>query len=697
MPRLLVVGNGNLLVALDKDLYIRDFTFPYVGLLNHLSGNRVRLGLWVSGQFSWLDDPAWTKKLGYEDNTLSTEAICSHDGLGVDLVVSDCVSHREDILLRRFRVTNRGEHAKEIRVFLSHDFHIAETDIGDTAFYNPFVDAMVHYKRDNYFLISGSSSREGLFQYTAGIKGFRGAEGTWRDAEDGWLSLNPVEQGSVDSTVSFRAFAQPGQTAEIHAWVCAAHTMAQVTRQHYYILQTGFEAIREDTNNYWTAWIRNDTSDDRLKRLPDEVSALFRRSLLLIRTQIDNRGAVIAANDSDIMETARANYSYMWPRDGALVCDALDRLGYQDITRRFFLFCCDALPKDRPALMHKYSADGSWGATWHPWRVGDHNEVPFQQDSTALVIWSLWKHYQRYRDLEFILPLYQNLVTPAADFMVQYRHPDTGLPLPSYDLWEERRGIHAYTCGTVYGALKAAEAFADMFHDDRAAQYGQAAEEVRKGIEDHLWDDQAGRFVRRLIVHADGTTEKDMTVDAAVCGLWAFGAFSPEDPRIEMTMNRLMDRLWVRTNIGGMARYENDYYFRRSEDLGSVAGNPWIICTLWAAQYHIARATDSAGLAPAFELMQWVVARATESGVLAEQAHPYTGEALSVAPLTWSHAEFVATVIDYLDAEEKLRPAENTKARGNKEKPLADPVKVQMAEPDREVAVNTPSVEPDPG
>lgn len=649
MPRPLVIGNGNLLVAMDSNLFIRDLTFPYVGLLNHLSGHPIRLGLWVSGQFAWMDDPAWRKSLVYETDTLVTKAECIHPALRVTLTVSDCVSHRDNMLLRRFEIENRAEQEREVRLFLSHNFHIAETDIGDTAFYNPFLDAMIHYKRDNYFLISGSSTEQGLFQYTTGIKGFNNAEGTWRDAEDGWLSMNPVEQGSVDSTLSFRTVVPPGGTRHVRVWMCVGHSLPEVTQLHHEVVQTGFDTIREQTRNYWRAWSRNEMEEDRIETLPPQIAACFRRSLLVIRTQIDNRGAIIAANDSDIMATARAHYAYMWPRDGALVAAALDRLGYQDITRRFFVFCRKVLPKDRSALLHKYSADGSWGATWHPWLVEGQGEVPFQQDSTALVLWSLWRHYQRYRDLEFIERQYEEFIQRAGEFMVQYRDPRTGLPLPSYDLWEERRGVNAYACGTVYGALKAAENFARVFHDDRAQTYAEAAAEVRAGIETHLWDAEAGRFARRITVHTDGAIERDMTLDSALYALFAFGAFEADDPRMEQTMRQTLSRLWVQTDIGGMARYENDYYFRRSEDIARIPGNPWIICTLWAAQFYIAHAKTKRDLETPLSLLHWAAARAAESGILPEQVHPLTGEHLSVAPLTWSHAEFVSTTLQYLD------------------------------------------------
>ncbi len=654
MPRPLVLGNGNILVALDSELAVRDFTFPYVGLLNHLSGNRIRAGVWCDGRFAWLGDPSWIKDIDYEEDTLVTRVRCEHREMALDLTMADCVLHRDNVLMRRFEISSRSTHAVDARLFLCHDFNLAETDIGDTAFYNPYLDAIIHYKRDNYFLISGMAADLGLFQYTTGIKGFQGAEGTWRDAEDGALSMNPVEQGSVDSALSFRVELAANSTQTIRSWICVGHSLAEVTHLHQRVLSAGFDALVERTANYWIAWTRNQSEDIRLNQLPAPMASLFRRSLLVVRTQVDNRGAIIAANDSDILQTARAHYSYMWPRDGALVAQALDRLGYQDITRRFFQFCRDMLPPDRAALMHKYSADGSWGATWHPWKVGTHNEVPFQQDSTALVIWSLWQHYAVNRDLEFVEGLYRELVVPCADFIVEYRDPDTGLPQPSYDLWEERRGVNAYTCGTVYGALRAAAEFARLFHDARALVYAEAAEEVRKAISTHLWDEASSRFARRLIPLPDGRYERDLTIDAAVYALFAFGAFSASDPRIETTMRRTLSRLWVQTDIGGMARYENDYYFRRTDDVEHVPGNPWVICTLWAAQYYIARAREPRDLETPLGLLLWVTKRSTSSGVLPEQVHPYTGEHLSVAPLTWSHAEYVTTALLYLDKSEEL-------------------------------------------
>ena len=93
-----------------------------------------------------------------------------------------------------------------------------------------------------------------------------------------------------------------------------------------------------------------------------------------------------------------------------------------------------------------------------------------------------------------------------------------------------------------------------------------------------------------------------------------------------------------------------------------VPGNPWVICTLWLAEYYIAAAKSEADLGPAMELLEWVVRIALPSGVLPEQVHPKTGQGLSVSPLTWSHSTFVAAVDSYLTKLKSLQTAENATA-----------------------------------
>ena len=82
--------------------------------------------------------------------------------------------------------------------------------------------------------------------------------------------------------------------------------------------------------------------------------------------------------------------------------------------------------------------------------------------------------------------------------------------------------------------------------------------------------------------------------------------------------------------------------------------NPWYITTLWLAQYYALTAKTNEDLDKVRYWLNWVITHSPLSGVLSEQLHPFTGEQLSATPLTWSHAEYVRTIMYYHDALERL-------------------------------------------
>src|SRR6185437_17176730 len=118
------------------------------------------------------------------------------------------------------------------------------------------------------------------------------------------------------------------------------------------------------TRNYWHRWVNKQEED--FADLAPELVDLYKRSLLVLRTQIDHGGAIIAANDADVEHFSNDSYSYMWPRDGALVANALSHAGYSDVTRSFYRFC-ERLIGDYGFLLHKYTPTGALGSSWQPW------------------------------------------------------------------------------------------------------------------------------------------------------------------------------------------------------------------------------------------------------------------------------------------------------------------------------------------
>lgn len=652
MPRDIPIGNGNFLVNFDHDYNLRDIYYPFVGEENHSLGHVFHFGVWVDGQFSWMG-PEWNPKINYDGNTLVTKVIAENQRLGLRLFCSDAVDFHENILVRKVRVENLRNQPRNVKLFYHYDFHIYGNEIGDTALYDPRGKCLIHYKKMRYFLIGASTDKMfGIEEYATGVKEINNMEGTWRDAEDGKLSMNPIAQGSVDSTMAVPLAVPAGGSADAYSWMVAGKKWGEVFRVHQFVHDRKPESYIKRTGDYWKLWSQKGSR--HFPRLPDPVVQLYYRSLLIIRTQMSENGAIIAANDGDIMRFARDTYSYMWPRDGSLVANALDLSGYSELSRRFFDFCSNLI-SSTGYFLHKYNPDGSLASSWHPWIMDGKLQHPLQEDETALVIWALWKHWDKFRDMEFLKPLYRSLIKTAAEFMVNYRNPRTGLPLPSYDLWEERHGVLTFTVSCVWGGLMAAANFAEAFGENTfAAKYRKVAEEIHQGMEKYLWRPEINRFARMVNFAPDGAMEMDLSMDASMYAIFAYGPYEPNDPKVLSTMKQLEDRLWCKTKVGGMARYENDYYHQVSHDVGNVPGNPWFICTLWLALHRIEKARNLKELDQAIPLMEWVASHALPSGVLAEQVNPYTNEPLSVSPLTWSHAAFVTCVERFLDKQMEL-------------------------------------------
>ena len=651
-----MIGNGNVLVGFDATYSVRDLYFPRVGDANQTMGNVCRTGFFIDGKFAWLDDPDWNRKLGYAEDSLVSDVTLQHPGLGITVKFADYVDLARNWFIRNVEVQSAAGFSIG-RVFFHYDWYIEGSDIGNTVAFDPRHRGIIAYKGNRYFLVGGDSGPEfGIDTWANGKKG-NGLAGTWVDAEDGILGKNPIEQGSVDCTVGFDlAAAKPMESRAMTHWVCMGTRLSEVTVYGQdLIVGRGPDTYHGRTLTYWHVWSEKDHRHID-EELGPPVTQLYRRSILTARTHVDNHGAIIASTDFDITKFARDTYAYAWPRDGALVANALDRAGHEDVTRLFFQFCQQALVEEG-FFLHKYTPYCLPGSSWLPW-VDSHGvtTLPIQEDETGLVLWALWQHYRIHGNLDFVVDLYSTLVVPAAEWMITYLDKRNGLLLPSWDLWEERWGIHAFTVGAVWGGLDAARNFADLFGDVAAyVRYRDAADLLRKATDTHLYSAELGRFARRIAIEDDGTETVDMILDSAIYGLWRFGMYPPTDQRITDTMNAIRDQLLNKANCGGVARYENDYYFKVESDTKLVPGNPWFMCTMWLAQWYIAVAKDTGDLKPAQDIINWVVAHQLPGGLLSEQLDPHTGAPLSVSPLTWSHAEFIVTVDEFCRKSERLR------------------------------------------
>ena len=606
----------------------------------------------MDGRCSWTG-PEWKKDLRYHDNSLVTNVFLKNEALGLELCCSDVVDIDLNVYIKKIEVTNLEEKERQVRLFFSHDFHLYGNDIGETAYFDPRTRSIIHYKANRYFLINCSVAEKcGVDYYACGDKEVPGREGTWKDAEDGELSGNPISWGSADSTIGIWLQLPSGGKAEAFYWVAAGTLYHEVAQLNHEVIEKTPIALIKRTSNYWEAWVQKESRS--FGDLPKTVIDIFNRSLLILRTQIDNRGAIIAANDSDIVRFGKDTYSYMWGRDGAFVAAALAKAGYTHVCMKFFDFCAHVLSEEGYLYQH-YNPDGSLASNWHPWLVDGNAVLPIQEDSTALILWALWIHFEISKDIEFIRPLYDKLIKKSADFLVTNRDPETKLPIPCYDLWEERFGVHSFTVAAVIAGLRAAAKFAKLFQDvTLAGKYDKVAEQMKEGLTEHLYHTGLKRYARSGY-RKDKGYELDEVIDVSLLGLTILGALPPRDPRMAETMEAIHRKLWLKTPVEGCARYQNDVYQRPSDSPPDIPGNPWFISTLWLGEYFIARAESLQEIRQAIPYLEWCGRNALPSGVLAEQVHPIDSSPLSVSPLTWSHSAFVWTVLQYIEKFNSLK------------------------------------------
>ncbi|MGH7237869.1 MAG: glycoside hydrolase family 15 protein, partial [Candidatus Saccharimonadales bacterium] len=253
------------------------------------------------------------------------------------------------------------------------------------------------------------------------------------------------------------------------------------------------------------------------------------------------------------------------------------------------------------------------------------------------VIYMLGEYYAHSRDREFVQELYSKLIQPAANFMCQFVDEQTGLPHASYDLWEEKFLTTSYTSSLVVQALLVAADFAETFdYPDDDVRWREAASHV-EGRLGTFFKNEVGYLAKGFLLKPGGELEFDNTLDAssAYAGMLYMDdkQFSNE---IGQTFSSIEQQM-LENQSGGCPRYPGDNYFRQADQ-----SNPWFITTLWLAQNYLRQGDDG----KTRHYLEWAIDHAQPSGVLSEQIHPDTGEALSVMPLVWSHADFINTVLD---------------------------------------------------
>lgn len=647
MHRPIVLSNGELNVGLNNFGMVHDFYYPYVGFENHSSGSdpRHRIGIWINGELSWLDSPGdWKFTFRYPHSALIGHTIAKNERMGIILEFDDFVDAYECAFVRNIHIVNLQNQAREVRLFTHQAFIIGDSRSNtDTAQYIPNSNAILHYRGRRAFVVSGMYNGEPFDQYCVGLFGVEGKEGTYRDAEDGELSMANAEHGRVDSTMRFKVNIDANSSQRVHYWITAGTTIEEALDIHEQIQKDTATAFLKRTADWWSEWL--EPTYALVDKIIPEHRSMFIRSVMLIKSQIDKRGAIIASTDTSMLNYSRDAYGYSWPRDGSLAIWPLMRIGYVDEPRRFFEFTKRGMTKDG-YMMHKYRADGALGSSWHSYIHPDGIIAPpIQEDETALPLFMFAEFYKLHPEKGLLKEFYKDMIVPMANFLASYIDEVSGLPKPSYDLWEQTFLTSTFTTAVTYAGLLAASDLASESNDqDNAVRWRSVASDIQAAAHKHLYNENRKVFYRGINIKYGQIVKDDVIDCSSVFGAYIFGLFAPKSDEMISSIETIKELFGTNKGVIGLPRYENDDYRRTRPE---ITGNLWFITSFWLAQYY----ADLGNEVDAIKILDWAKSHALDSGAMAEQIDPVSNQIIAPAPLTWTHAEYVSTLLDLISKD----------------------------------------------
>jgi len=749
--RLCVLGNGSLYLGFDQSCCLRELFWPVVGLANHVAESREnRFLLWYQGQFFYMGGEDWEVS-GRYGTGMSFEWSLEHPALPFFVEMVDAVDPGRPLWQRRIAFKEADTRlldgmTYEFGLYSKQYYNLGENDTGEAAFWDPKRTRLYHYKGPIWVAIDFRWMRSHPIETSTAYVAKRRDGGVKLVPETGGIEGRVVDHGLIESMIGFRhrpeterfgsgmgefvytlAFGSNREEADANLDAAVFENVASIDtrgrgsfrnpsdqrnpgdacRQHYRDSDSltcesishddaGTPEVYEKLNveeksaRYWYIRLAPSGSLSRDKRPAARhvsLRELYETSVKVLATHCDRYGGILASCDDDILGDYRDHYRYVWPRDAAMCASALCQAGFPEFGRRYLTFCVRALSKGG-FFWQRYRPDGTRGSGWHPYNLPE-DQIPFQEDETALSIVTARDYLRKTHDLDFVRGIYSSFIQKAARFIMEYTDNGGMLVKPSFDLWEERRGVFTFTQASCVAALYAAAEIGWALGEGEVSRFLRSGMLLHEGLLRFLSDDETG-FYRGL---QEPGRWRDTTPDASLslvpvllfrCPVeerWQKGgsysshiAALVEEAirRSAVTWERLGDRLGVafpQRGLRGIARYDGDWYFRPPGS-GSIPGNPWFITTAWhlkagyllglldhwrsgdrdgdkaSGEGSSSRPEDSRekdeGLKRSLRQgMRFFAEFSLETGILSEQVNALTGEPLSVAPLAWSHAAYI--------------------------------------------------------
>jgi len=614
-----IIGNQNILASFTKQGEMLRLLYPTRDYKQMIDFFHVGLKINDSRLVYLHDDINNIYMQQYEEDTniLNTEILNTYFNLKV--VQTDYASIKENVLVRKYKFTNENTIDLDLN-FLVHSSLTSSPENRVSGMCRN--DALIQYNHE--YMLCTFSKEKLLSSQINNSKA---------NIEDGKIGDKDYVGMSANSSISYDlGTLKPNETREFELYIFIEDSKIgldnlekTIDRIRKIDFRTEYEAVKK----YWKKYVKDHNGLELdLAETPKnrKIKQIYTRTILLYSLLVNHEtGGISAAVEVDENLKQCGGYQYCWPRDAVFTTTAMDILKMKKEVEKFYKSFCKNTQSRNGMWEQRFFTDGRLAPCWG-----------YQIDETASVIVGVYNHYKVIEDKKFLKDNLK-MCEKAINFLKKYVEDifqETNKCGISYDLWEEYEGVNLYAVSSIFASfnamIKIYEELKEEFTKNRVKQENVNKEKetlrnlsvtLREYILKNFYDESKKSLVRNL---------EDKTLDISILGtVIPFELFSPKDKKILNTVERI--NMTLRTYTGGYKRFETDTYRE---------GKPWIIATLWIAEYYL----EIGEKQKAKECFDFVIKTSTEHGFLAEQVNNSTMQPDWVIGLGWSHAMFIETL-----------------------------------------------------
>lgn len=565
-----LVGNSKILGCLSDKAEILRLYYPnidYFQLINFFS-----LGIYDSNKVYWFKDAEAVNQY-YDGNIVYTELKVND----VSVTIRDYILPDKNIFVRALKFMKPSN----LLVYSG-----LNSDVNKKVSSMYADNTLIQYSQDMYM---ATFSKKDVYKYQI------------NNVKD-YIEKPSLFNGEDYIGMSEEAVISYEDVSEISLYITLDSKLADCLKSVKWYKEQDENMLYKSTKTYWEDYMKPFEKLDFLKSISKvNEREIIKRTIYMYKLLSDDEtGAVLASPDVDENYTRCGRYGYCWPRDALFINKALYILGMKDHLNKFYNVWAKRAQLSSGLFEQRYYANGELAPSWG-----------LQIDETAAILIGISRHV----NYLFLEELILKSTVALMNFI-----DERGLSKSSYDLWEERKGVHLYSTVSIYAALKASKDMLKVIDDIKYASLLERIDtkinEVRRGINEYFVEN--GRLKRSL---------DDYKIDISLlCVCVPFDVFDVNDDVVKNTVSEIERTLHMPN--GGYMRYQWDNY---------IGGNTWIVSSLWLAMYYI----KLGDLAKARELFDWVTNHADSLYFLPEQIEREGNKTAWVTELSWSHAMYV--------------------------------------------------------